>query len=317
MNCTARPSKQVTLYTQSSIKYAQLSHQGSCRALSRDVFNAWVCVADLGNGGEVFFDGLRFLNPQACYAYIHWRNSDPPSHPENPTDGYDEFSHDGKLLLHYRALYEKERPDDALDDKEFDSMELEPAGEVPKGRGGVRRSTRLKKRTKGINPEAAAALAELEEEIQRTGPSRGPRSKHKAPVKRMDLIRNDEETQNMLLDVLAEADETWLFCNNCQKWRRSRADPNIPSPWFCELNPDRKQGDDLFAYLECGLSGMPRARFRRSCRALRWIVCATKSRIISMPSRAVVLHWINAQKRSLKRILLDSGRFLENTTVPT
>ena len=202
-------------------------------------------IADLGNGGEVFYDGLRFLNPQTCYAYIHWQNSDPPSHPEIPTDGYHEFTHEGHELSYYRELYEKQFPTETRVERvrrESDmEVEKEAAEEKATSRDGVRRSSRLKKRTNSVDAATAAVLVELEEDIQKSPtPRGGHRGRHKAPVKRMDLIRNDEETQNMLLDVLAEADETWLFCNNCQKWRRSRADPSIPSPWFCELNPDRK-----------------------------------------------------------------------------
>ena len=196
--------------------------------------------ADLGNGGEVFYDGLRFLNPQTCYAYIYWRNSDPPSHLEVPTDGFEEFWHEGNPLSHYRELYDKDRPAEMRLERE-EGMERYNTDEAMSGKDGVRRSSRLKKRTTTAqDPEGGLDLADLDEEIQKVSVPRGGRSRRKTPVKRMDLIRNDEESQNMLLDVLAEADETWLFCNNCQKWRRSRADPNIPSPWFCELNPDRK-----------------------------------------------------------------------------
>lgn len=177
------------------------------------------------------------MNPQSCFAYICWQNSDPSTNLEIETDGFSEFSHDGTRLNEIRDTFEKEHPGELeMHDREAETDN----GDFTHRRDGVRRSTRLKRRTTNMDPDAAAALAELEEEIQRMGPARGGRAKHKAPVKRMDLVRNDEESQNMLLDVLTEADETWLFCSNCHKWRRSRADPNIPSPWFCELNPDKK-----------------------------------------------------------------------------
>lgn len=131
-------------------------------------------------------------------------------------------------MSQYKDLYLQQFPDASLSDRESDA-----GNEIRSSKGGIRRSTRLKKRSGGMD---LASLADLDDELDRI-PNR---KRHKAPADKIDLIRNDEESQNMLLDVLVDSDETWLFCNSCQKWRRTRAGPNIPSPWYCEMNPDKK-----------------------------------------------------------------------------
>lgn len=209
----------------------------------------------MGTGGEIFFDGMKFPGPKTCLEYINQQHSLPIT----SNDGFQEFHFNGQPLSHYRELLSsKEDASDRQEDSPSDnSLTLEPAVDLMEGppsqsvhpqneeqefKDVVRRSSRLKNKV----GNELTPLLDLEDEAEQIPASRGRGSIKSATLKeggssvRSDLFRNDEETQNALLDVLADADETWLFCNNCHKWRRSRADPSIPSPWFCELNSEKK-----------------------------------------------------------------------------